>query len=199
MSKFAYFDPYDPETAKKCVFTAPRKIDEKITDERAIELWNTVTRTVKDKNDNKAILKSVNTASMSLAAKIQEFWNDETHISNKFDYMTPKASDLYKAAKFSSSKWGRIMSGELPDVERGNVFAIAIALRLDTEQTEELMYSAGFAINYELDLDAAMMYFIKKEEYNLDTIYEILGCFSNITNGLDCFIFQPRTAKQFPV
>lgn len=198
MSKFAYFDPYEAEAEKKCVFSEPKPIDDRIKDAMAVELWNTVTRKVVDQNSKKVLLKPVNTASMSFAIKINQFLNDQDHIYNKFDDEPPKASDIYKAAKFSSSKWGRIMSGELPDIERGNAFAIAVALRLNTEQTEELLYSAGFALNYELDLDAAMMFFIKKEIYDLDYIYSVLGCFSNIKNGLDCFIFQPRTNKQKP-
>jgi hypothetical protein len=199
MRKFEYFDPYDKEAKDNCVFSAPMRMEDNIKDPMAVELWNTVMRKVSDKNDrNRLLLRPANTASLSFAIKIQQFMNDEEHIYNKFDDIPPKAFDIYQAARFSSSKWGRIMSGELTDVERGNAFAVAIALRLNTEQTEELLYSAGFAINYELDLDAAMMFFIKKEIYDLDYIYSVLESFSNIKNGLDCFIFQPRTNKQMP-
>lgn len=199
MRKIEYFDPYEAEAENSCVFSAPKKIDKGITHYMAIELWNTVMRKAIDKDDPKnVLLRPSNTTSMAFAAKIQEFMNDEYHIYKKFEDVPPKASDIYQAAKFSSSKWGRIMSGELLDIERGNAFAVAVALRLDTKQTEELLYSAGLAINYELDLDAAMMFFIKKEIYDLDYIYSVLKCFSNIKNGLDCFIFQPRTDKQMP-
>ncbi len=200
MRKIEYFDPYEKEAEDNCVFSAPMHIDKNIKNDTAIDLWNTVMRKVTDKSDrDRVLLRPANTASMSFAGKIQHFMNDKNHIYNKFDDTPPKASDIYKAAGFSSSKWGRIMSGELIDIERGNAFAIAIALRLDTEQTEELLYSAGFAINYELDLDAAMMFFIKKEIYDMDYILSVLECFSNVKNGLDCFIFQPRTEKQIPI
>ncbi len=199
MRKLEYFDPYEADAANECIFSAPKRIDKSITDIMATELWNTAMRKVFDKKDDKVLLRSPDTASMSLARKIHQFMNDKEHIYNKFDDEMPKASDIYKAANFSSSKWGRIMSGEMPDIERGNAFAIAVALRLDTDQTEELLHSAGFAINYELDLDAAMMFFIKKEIYDLDYICSILGCFSNIKNGLDCFVFQPRIDRQKPV
>jgi hypothetical protein len=200
MRTIAYFDPYDAEAENRCVFSTPQQIDERITHYMAIKLWDTVMRKAVDKDDpSNVLLRPSNTTSMAFARKIQEFMSDEYHIYNKFENIPPKASDIYQAAKFSSSKWGRIMSGELLDIERGNAFAIAVALRLDTKQTEELLYSAGLAINYELDLDAAMMFFIKKEIYDLDYIYSVLKCFSNIKNGLDCFIFQPRTDKQMPV
>ena len=200
MRKIEYFDPYEAEAANDCVFSAPQRIDKGITNPMAVKLWNTVMRKAIDRDDpSNVLLRPANTASMAFARKIQQFMNDKDHIYNKFDEEPPKALDIYKAAKFSSSKWGRIMSGEMPDIERGNAFAIAIALRLNTEQTEELLYSAGFAINYELDLDAAMMFFIKKEIYDMDYISSVLECFSNIKNGLDCFIFQPRTDKQKPI
>lgn len=200
MRKLEYFDPYEAEAEGSCSFSAPARIDPSITNHKAVALWNTVMRRATDKNNSRRVLlRPANTASISFAAKIQQFMNDEEHIYNKFENKPPKASDIYKAAKFSSSKWGRIMSGELTDIERGNAFAVAVALRLNTEQTEELLYSAGFAINYELDLDAAMMYFIKKGIYDVDYIYSALECFSNIKNGLDCFIFQPRTEKQKPL
>ena len=200
MKENGRFDPYEAEASNKYDFSPPAHIDKSITDETAVRLWNTVMRKVTEKNDHdKVLFKPAGTASSSLARKIQQFLDDSDHIDNKFYGEPPKMKEIYKAAKFSSSKWGRIMSGELADVERGNAFALAVALRLNTEQTEELLYSAGFALNYELDLDAAMMFFIKQEIYDLDYIFSVLECFSNIKNGLDCFVFQPRTDKQKPL
>ena len=198
MKKLEYFDPYDIKKEDGYTFDAPQKISPDVTDEAAVELWNTVMRRVRDR-DGKVVLKAADSASQVLARKIMQFMNDEEHIYNKFDGVPPKMSTIYRAAKFSSSKWGRIIGGELSDIERGNAFAIAIALRLDEAQTAELLYAAGFAINYELDLDAAMMYFIKKEIYNMDRILKILGNFSNVKNGLDCFVFQPQVPSQMPV
>lgn len=82
------------------------------------------------------------------------------------------------------------MNGQLPDIERGNVFAIALALKLDEDELIQLLYSAGFALNYSLHLDAAVMYFIKQGIYDIEHIYNVLSQFSDITNGLDCFTFN---------
>ncbi len=57
---------------------------------------------------------------------------------------------------------------------------------------------AGHAINYELDPDAAMMYFINREIYNMKYICSVLGNFSDVTNGLDCFAFQPDPDQKKP-
>lgn len=197
MKKLEYYDPYEAEKEGGYTFDAPQKMEITTNDEAAEKLWNKVMRRMRDESGN-VVLKAPDTASQVLARKIMSFMNDEDHIYNKFDGEQPKMSTIYRAAGFSSSKWGRIISGELSDIERGNAFAIAIALRLNEEQTAELLYSAGFAINYELDLDAAMMYFIRREIYDLKRILKILSNFSNVKNGLDCFVFQPITEAQKP-
>ena len=195
MKKYEYYDPYELSENKDYTFGNPQKISDDIKNDSAIRLWNSVMRKVTDKNKN-TVLRPADTVSQVLTRKILYYMNDEEHIYKKFLGDPPKAIDIYKAAKFSKSKWGRLMGGRLTDIERGNVYALAIALRLNEEQTADLLYSAGLAINYELDLDAAMMYFIKKEIYNMDLICSVLGEFCNIENGLDCFIFQPTTKEQ---
>ncbi|MBQ8685916.1 MAG: helix-turn-helix domain-containing protein [Clostridia bacterium] len=189
-------DFYELEKDKSNVFSQPFKCPEAVTHSEAIRLWETAMRSVQNEK-GELLLATPETASWSLARKIEEFMCDEKHIYERFDGEEPKNQDIYKAAGIGKSTWGRIKSGELPDVERGNVFALAIALRLDEKQTEELLYSAGFVLNYALDLDRAMMYFIKKGGfYNMKKVYAILGEFCDVTNGLDCFVFRPRTEKQ---
>ncbi len=186
-----------PRLEEKYTIDPPKKLRQEITSPEAKELWNTVMRKKRDQN-GKIVQNMPNTASERLAQKIKFYMNDPSHIYEKFCDVPPKAKELYTEARFSKSKWGRIMGGTLPDIERGNAFAIAVVLRLNVEQTEDLLRSAGFCLNYELDLDAAIMYFIEREIYDMNRIYEILGEFCDCTpdNGLDCFIFEPRTEDQ---
>ena len=176
----------------------PQSIDPEITDPAAIELWNTVMRSVKDANGATA-LRAADTVGQSVARKIEAFLLDEAHIAARFGGERPKAKQLYHSAGFSKSKWNRIVSGELCDITRGNLFAIAIALRLSAAQTAELLFSAGFVLNYELDLDVAMLYFINREIYDMATVYQVLGSFCDVTNGLDRFYFQPTAEKNLPL
>lgn len=193
MRKFEYFDPYEAKDDKSCTFSEPSKINGSITNPEAIALWNEVMREARSLSDRKKVLlRRPSTASMSFAGKIQQFLDDKEGMLYRFDEENVTIADIYKAAKFSKSKWCRIMSGKLLDIERGNAFSIAIALHLNVDETEELLYSAGFAINYELDLDAAMMFYIRRQIYDLDRIYATLSCFSDIKNGLDCFAFKPQ-------
>lgn len=192
-------DFYEQEKEKDSVFSEPLSAPFGVENAEAVQLWKTAMRKVQNGNGEEVLGFPI-TASASLAKKIEEFMNDPQHIDEKFLGEAPKNQDVYKAACMGKSTWGRIKSGELSDVERGNVFAIAIALRLDEKQTEELLYSAGFTLNYDLDLDRAMMYFIKKGGYyHMKKIYAILGEFCNVKNGLDCFVFHPRTDKQKPI
>lgn len=194
MKSYEYIDPYDLDEG--LVKGNPEGgIDPEITDEKALELWRTVMRTVKNEKGD-VVLKSADTVSQVFSRKVTDILNDEEHMNRKFPGKRPTVREIYTAAKFSKSKWGRMTGGDLCDLERGNVFAAAVALRLDEKQTVELLYSAGFALNYELDLDAAIMYFIKQEIYDLDYIYSVLSHFSDITNGLDCFMFQPKKKQQ---
>ena len=199
MRKITYIDPHEVAEGVDAGYTlgAPEKMPPEITHPEAIELWEAVMRRVVDEK-GKTVLRAPDTASQALTRAIYRFWDDEEHIAEKFEGKRPTAKELYTAACFSRSKWNRIISGELIDVERGNIFALAVALRLNDTQTEALLHAAGFALNYELDLDAAMMYFIKNESYDLPIIFEILGQFCSCTekNGLDCFIFRPVNDRQ---
>ena len=197
MRKIEYIDPYEIKNEDGYEFDNPQNIDANIDNKDAVALWNTVMRKVRDKN-GRVVLKAADTASQVLTRKIMKFMYDEDHIQEKFLGEPPTMKHIYTSAGLSHSTWGRIMSGELSDIERGHVFAIAVALRLNTEQTEELLYSAGFAINYELDLDAAIMYFIKREIYDIKRIKRVLSNFSCVKNGLDCFVFQPQSDNQRP-
>jgi len=199
MRSLEYFDPFEIREEKGYAIGKPATVPGEIEDEDAKALWCDIMRKATDKDGKTCVPTTTVTASASLAKAIAEILDDEEHIARKFGYERPTAQQIYTTAKFSKSKWGRINGGGLPDIERGNVFALAVALRLDTDQTERLLYSAGFALNYDLDLDRAMMYFIKKEIYDMEYIFKVLGQFSNIKNGLDCFVFRPKYKEQKPV
>lgn len=173
-----------------------KKMSEEL-DGMAKELWDLVNARVE--KDGKTVIDDPETASSRLTDKINFYMRDDEHVRLKFDCDYPKDIEIYTAAGFSKSKWQRIKGGSLLDIERGNAFAIAVALRLDETQTEDLLRSAGFCINYELELDCAIMYFIRKEIYDMKKINNVLKKFSNIKNGLDCFTFRPRLKSQKPI
>jgi hypothetical protein len=190
MKKFEYIDPYELDEGYR-LGNPGGGMPKWVTDEAAIAMWKTVMRPVLDK-DGKVAVRCADTVSQVLTRTIDRFLDEKNEFRREYGMPKLTKTTVYERAKLSRANWGRIMSGQLSDIERGNVFALAIALELNAEQTAELLYAAGFAINYELDLDVAMMYFIRNEIYDMDKINEILGYFCDVDNGLDCFMFQPK-------
>lgn len=159
--------------------------------DRAIELWKFSKRRITAPDGN-LLMRYADTMTSAFAAKIEEFLSDPEHINAKFGGKRPTDEAVAARAGFSRAKWNRLTAAVHLDIERGNAFAVAIALKLNEVQTEQLLYSAGFALNYELELDSAIMYFIKNEIYDIDVIFETLSEFSDVRNGLDKFTFLPK-------
>ena len=188
MKRIEIFDPYEAKNLMGYRISSPKALPNKPLDKNATELWNNVMISVK--NGTKTVLARPETATYAMGECIRKFMDDEDRTYEKFGVRKLTAAMVYTNAKMSRSAWSRLMNGQLPDIERGNVFAIALALKLDENELIELLYSAGFALNYSLHLDAAIMYFIKNGIYDIDLIYNTLSQFSDITNGLDCFTFN---------
>ena len=188
MKRIDIFDPYEAKNLMGYRVSAPKSLPNKELDETAVDLWNHCMISVK--NGTKTVLSRPETATYSLGECIRKIMEDEERSLEKFGVRKLKAAMIYTNARMSRSAWSRLMNGQLPDIERGNVFAIALALKLDEDELIQLLYSAGFALNYSLHLDAAVMYFIKQGIYDIEHIYNVLSQFSDITNGLDCFTFN---------
>ena len=188
MKRIEIFDPYEAKNLMGYRVSNPKALPNKELDETAVDLWNNTMISVK--NGTKTVLSRPETATYSLSEYIRKIMDDEERTFERFGVKKLKAAMVYTNARMSRSAWSRLMNGQLPDIERGNVFAIALALKLDEDELIHLLYSAGFALNYSLHLDAAIMYFIKKGIYDTELIYKTLSQFSDITNGLDCFYLE---------
>ena len=183
-----YVDPYAAEgdpafTLRPPVSEAPATV----TEELGRELYRvTHTRLTEGTRTLKGVPRTI---TAPLGDMIYDILHDEEHIATRFQGERPRVDDICEAAGFSPATWNRITGGKLLDIERGNVFAIALALRLNAEQTVALMAAAGFLINYEFELDAAVMFFIHREIYDMELIRTVLSQFASIKNGLDRFHF----------
>lgn len=184
-----YVDPYAAERAEGVTLIPPtREAPADVTEELGRELYRDTHTRIRTADGT--TLKGVpRTITAPLGDMIYNILHDKAHIERRFDGERPKVDDICAAAGFSPATWNRITGGKLLDIERGNVFAIALALRLDEAQTVALMASAGFLINYEFQLDAAVMFFIHREIYDMELIRTVLSQFADIKNGLDRFHF----------
>ena len=192
MRGIKYHHPDDLRAMKGAEITVkrmPKELSDRV-DGMAREVWDYSKRKITV--DGNTVLDAADTMTSAFAAKIEEFLSDREHLDARFGGKRPKDREMASRAGFSLPKWNRITAGKLLDVERGNAFAVAIALKLNEEQTVKLLYSAGFALNYTHELDCAVMYFINREIYDINLINATLSQFCNIKNGLDNFTFLPR-------
>lgn len=189
MESFVNF--YEEKNKKENICVSCRSIPKGIQNPETKDLWKEAMCMI-NAPDGTTIFSLPCTASSSLAEKVDFYMKNPTHIYEKFNDVPPQRQDIFKAAGLSKSTWGRINSGELADLERGNVFALGIALRLNEEQLIDLLHSAGFCLNCNLDLDRAMLYFIRKGTYkNMKQVKAVLSEICDVKNGLDCFFFNP--------
>ena len=193
MKRIEYSDPTElaaiPGMTVK-VAPLPKRVEESASS-LAREVWAFSKRKITSKN-GKVILRGADTMTSVFARKIEEFLSDLDHINKRFGGKRPTDTEMAKRSGFSRAKWNRLTGATHLDIERGNAFAVAIALQLDEKQTAELLYAGGFAVNYEHELDCAMMYFIKNEIYDINVITRTLSEFCDIRNGFDKFTFNPR-------
>jgi O-acetyl-ADP-ribose deacetylase (regulator of RNase III) len=94
-----------------------------------------------------------------------------------------KDPDVYKRANIDRKHFSKIKND--PDYQPGKktVFAFAIALELNLDDTKDLLNAAGYSINYSRRFDIIIEYFIKEKSYNIFEINETLYAFKEDTLG----------------
>lgn len=88
-------------------------------------------------------------------------------------------SDLSMRAGISKEYWHKITKGKIKNPSKAKLLCIAIALRLNLEETETLLRMAGYSFTKDLTvLESIIAFFIEKERYNIfdiDTQLERYG------------------------
>lgn len=188
MPKIEYFDPYLEKKNPEYKYAPPKKMPFTPENPECKQLWDNAMLMVRDKS-GKTVKAPADPVCTVFGRKVVEF----------LDRKGLRASEVYKRAGIPKSTWNKYIGEKLTTLRRANVYSVAIGLELNEEETAELLYSAGYAINYDLDLDCAMMYFIKHKMYDISEIKSILAEFSDIERGIDCFAFEPATPNQEPL
>ncbi len=84
-----------------------------------------------------------------------------------------KQSDIYDQLDMSKTGFWKILNGKV-NPGRLTVFGLAIALRLDLDQTEDLMMKAGYAINRSSVQDMVLAGLISSGIYDRNVIDDLL-------------------------
>ncbi len=85
-----------------------------------------------------------------------------------------KDSAVYKAAQIDRRLFSKMMSDKYYKPAKDTAMAISFALKLDLDETNDLLSRAGYTLSHSNKRDVIIEYFITRKIYNLNDINEVL-------------------------
>ena len=94
-----------------------------------------------------------------------------------------KNSEIYKKANVNKKLFSKIINNVKYHPSKQTAIAFAIALELDLEATQDLIGRAGYTLTHSSRFDLIIEYFIRKKNYNIFEINEVLFEFDEVLLG----------------
>lgn len=85
--------------------------------------------------------------------------------------------DIYKRAFVSRQHFSKIRSDPNYQPKKSTAIAFALALQLNTRQTDKLLASAGYTLSHSSRFDLIIRFFLEQGRYNLEEINNTLFSF----------------------
>lgn len=109
---------------------------------------------------------------MAIPMELDESFSEM--LLRKIDESGMKDSAVYKRANVSKQVFSNIRSNNNYVPSKTTALAFAIALKMNLEETKQLLERAGYALSHSYKLDVIVEYFIKNQKYDIDEINEAL-------------------------
>ncbi len=140
------------------------EIDKNLKEKLSSYILNNYYPTKTQKNNHITIEQKLKNMDDSFALELMKFM-DKKKITHK---------TCYKNANIKKQTWHKILSDENYKPSKQTVLCFALSLKLDIEETQHLLATAGFTLSKSNKFDIIIEYFIKRGEYNINKINEVL-------------------------
>lgn len=85
-----------------------------------------------------------------------------------------KDSQVYKAAQVDRRLYSKIISENGHNPSKDTCIALCLGMRLSLEETNELLFRAGYTLSHSISRDIAIEYFIVNKKYDINEINTVL-------------------------
>jgi hypothetical protein len=94
------------------------------------------------------------------------------------DQIGARDSDVYKKAGIDRKHFSKIRTNSIYRPRKNTVLALALALELDCEDTNELLEAAGYTLSDSETYDLVIRFCLEKKIYDLHSVNQALDYFS---------------------
>ena len=152
-------------------------IDEHYIDEKALTIRSNRRQT--NANRLEEVFSDIDAYSSAASDRLDDLFDhlDESFASALFrliDQKGLKDPDVYKKANLDRKHFSKIRSNVHYVPRKPTAVALALALKLNLSETENLLRKAGLALSSSSKFDVLITYFITHRMYDIDQVNEVL-------------------------